>query len=173
MFRRLITFTLTLTLVLSVSTIEAQSEKYGHVNFGNLMEQLPQTAEADKELEKYRDSLSEHHEMMVQEFEKRYGKYIEKVNQGEISQVDRKQREADFQKEQQKIVAFEQQIQQKVRQKRQKLLDPILSRLNQAIETVGEAGNYSAIFDTSMGAMLFAEDSKDVTASVKNELGLE
>jgi outer membrane protein len=86
--------------------------------------------------------------------------------------VQAQTKEQELQKQQEYIQKFEQDAQQMVAVKREELLKPILTRVNDAIKAVATESQYLMIFDTSSGAMLFAAESDDVTALVKKKLGL-
>ncbi len=163
-------------LILSVVTLgslQAQS-KYGHLNYGNLLASLPETEVADKELEAFRAQLVKKGETMAQAFQEDYGKFVNEVQSGSLSPIQQQQRQAQLQEEQQKIVAYEQQIRQQVQAKREEVLSPILEKVEQAIQEVGKENGYMMIFDTStFNAILFAEESEDVMGMVKAKLGIE
>jgi Skp family chaperone for outer membrane proteins len=56
-------------------------------------------------------------------------------------------------------------------QKRQELLQPILTEVDSVIQVIGKEGKYTMIFDTSVsGALLFAEDGNDLTDTVQARL---
>ena len=49
-----------------------------------------------------------------------------------------------------------------------------MEKVQKAIQDVGKEGGYTMIFDTStFNAILFAEDSDDVTSQVKAKLGIQ
>ena len=56
--------------------------------------------------------------------------------------------------------------------KRQKLLQPLIDKVNNAIKQVATEGQFTYIFDSSTGILLYAADSMDVTASVRLKLGI-
>lgn len=148
-------------------------QKFGHLNSGNLLEQLPEVILADSLLIKYQDSLAANGQNLVQKFEVDYKAYIEEANKGTIPPVQAQQKEAALQKQQQEIDAYRQNMEEKMAARRQAYLKPILTKVDAAIKAIGKEKNYAFIFDTSTGAMLFALDSEDVTSLVKAKLGLK
>jgi outer membrane protein len=154
------------------ASLQAQ-QKIGHLNSGNLLEQLPEVALADSLLAKYRDSLLVTGEKLVQKFETDYKAYIEEANKGTLPPVQAKQKEEGLQKQQQGIEAYRQEMDEKIGLRRQAYLKPILEKVDAAIKSIGKDKNYSFIFDTSTGGTLFALESEDVTAAVKAKLGLK
>lgn len=155
--------------VASFSTVEAQ--KYGHMNLGNLLEQLPEMKAADAELETYRVQLANVGQQMVQEFETAMKAAQAGVDGGEWSPSRIQEEQAKLAEMEQKIRIYEQEVINQVTNKRQELLAPILQKAETAIKAVAEENGYQMIFDTSIfNAVLFAKDSEDVLEKVKAKL---
>jgi outer membrane protein len=155
--------------LLSGSTY-AQDEKIAHVNLGNLLELLPETAEAEKRMEDLRDSLVTSFEDRVAQLEEDFGVFQREVAEGTISPVDQQKREQKFQTEQEQLRTFEQRMQQRLQQERQRKLNPILTKVETTIRQIAEEEGYTFVFDVSGGSLLFAEDSKDITGDVLDRL---
>lgn len=164
-------FLLLFILAASISTSFAQ--KYGHLNTGNLLEQMTEVKSADSEMEAYQKQLITKGEEMAKAFEAKYRKFAGEVQQGIHSPVQQQKLETELQKEQQAIVDYEQEVRQKVAQKREQLLGPILDKVNTAISNVGKEQGYAMIFDSSIpNVLLFVEDADDVIGKVKAKLGM-
>lgn len=167
-----ITILCLLCLVLAVA-VHAQ-QKFGYVNSAELLASLPEVDAADAELETFQTQLISQGQEKVQAFEKNYNAYLEEVNQGLLSKVQMAEREKKLNKEQQAIAEFEKEVQLKVLQKREALLQPILNKVDEAIQAVGDEGGYSFIFDTSVnGAILHAPDTDNLINAIKAKLGVE
>ena len=52
------------------------------------------------------------------------------------------------------------------------MLKPIRDRIQGAIDDVAKENGFTYIFDKSMGIILYADDSADVSAQVKAKLGM-
>lgn len=164
---------LALLFFFAAATTTSFAQKYGHLNAGNLLELLPEVAKADSEMEAYQKQMIAKGEEMAKAFQAKYAKLAQEVQQGIHSPVQQQNLEAELQKEQQTIVQYEQEVRQKVAQKREELLAPILDKVNTAIQNVGKEQGYSMIFDSSVpNVLLFVEDADDVTSAVKAKLGI-
>ncbi|MEO1517931.1 MAG: OmpH family outer membrane protein [Bacteroidota bacterium] len=151
----------------------AAAQKYGHINAGNLLLEMPATKAADSKLEAYQKQLSAKFEEKVNDFRTRAGKFLQEAQSGSLSQLIIQQKQTELAKEEQELAKEEQDLLAQVQKKREELLAPILSKVDAAIKSVGKEQGYSMIFDTSvMNAVLFAEDSENVMALVKAKLGL-
>lgn len=165
----------TLTLLLSVGlTSSIAQEKYGHVNFSGLIAQMTETKAADSELEAYQKQLIAAGEKMAKEFQGKVTKFQNDIQGGGVTPKDQAEREKALGAEQQKILAYEQEIQQKLGAKREELLKPIVEKAQKAIEEYAKANGYGMVFDTSLfNSVLFAQDSDDLMPALKTKLGIK
>lgn len=160
-------------LFLGAISLNAQAApKYGHMNLGNLLEMLPDTKKANDDLKVFADKLTAKDDSLTKAFQAAVTTYQTAYQSGTLTPVQAQTREAELQKEQEAIQKFEQDAQQNVAAKREELLKPILTRVDEAIKAVAKANQYMMIFDTSSGSMLFAAETEDVTALVKKQLGI-
>lgn len=173
MFRK-INVCFLLALSLGAATLSAQTQpKYGHMNLGNLLEALPETKKANDDLKVFTDKLTAKDDSLTKAFQVEVTKYQEDYQAGKLPPVQAQELEAQLQKKQQAIQQFEQEAQQTVAAKREELLKPILTKIDDAVKAVaGEAG-YMMIFDTSSGVALFANTMDDVTPLVKKKMGIQ
>ncbi len=152
----------------------AMAQKYGHLNFGNLLSQMSETKAADSSLEAYRKQLVSKGETMATKFRANYEKLLADIQSKTLSRKDQETREAALAKEQQDIMAYEQEISQKMQVKRQELLKPIVEKAEKAIQDVAKENGYQFIFDTStFNAVLYVRETDDVMPLVKTKLGIK
>ncbi len=163
-------------LLLVVSLFAANtgfSQKYAYLNSGNLLEKMPERVAADKQLEAFQDPLIKEGESKVAALETQVEQFYKDVESGTLSQVVIQQRQTELQAEQDKIAAYEKEVQDKIVKKRQELLEPILNKVQAAIEAVAKEGNYTMIFDSSLfNVLLFAAETDDLTTVVEKKLGI-
>ncbi len=145
------------------------AQKFGHINSAMIIESHPKVAAANIELENFRKMLVDSFTVKVQTFEAKYKTFLEESTAGSLSQVKAEAMQNELKAEQQTLSTEEQQIQFRILQKREQLLKPILTDVDNIIQALGKAGNYTMIFDTSVaGALLFAAESDDLTEQVKS-----
>lgn len=158
---------------LALFAINLQAQKFGHVNSGNIIAQMPGTMEADSMLRIYQDSLVKEGEATALALQTEFEVFYKDYQEGKVTPALAQQRQAEFQQREQELMAFEEQVVQMVAAKRQELLKPILDALQVAISEVGKEGGYTMIFDTSIfNAILFVEESSDIEALVKAKLNI-
>jgi outer membrane protein len=161
---------LSLILLLAfVQTVAAQ--KFGHVNSALIIQGHPKVLAANAELETFRKSVMDPFEVKAKAFESKATFFQEEMSAGTLSKVTAQTRQEELQKEQQDLTTEQQQIEFSIMQKREQLLQPILSEVDSIIQTIGKEGSYTIIFDTSVqGALLFAQESEDITDVVKSKI---
>jgi len=159
-------------LLLSASLSAQTAPKYGHMNLGNLLEFLPETKKADDEIKAFANALGAKDDSLGRALQAGAELLQKEYDSGVLTPLQAQQRQAELQKQQEFLQKFEQEANQMVTTKREALLKPILSKVDEAIKAVAKENGYAMIFDTSTGAMLFATESDDVTELVKKKMGL-
>jgi outer membrane protein len=160
-----------LFLLASGSSVIAQ--KYGYMNSGNVLEQMPERFKADAELEAFQAPLIAEGKNKVKALELKVEVLYKQIESGELTQVKIQNQQQILQKEQDEIAAFELTVQEKTQKKRQELLEPILKKIQNAIDEVAKEHGYALILDSSLfNTILYAEDAEDITSLVKAKLGI-
>ena len=75
---------------------------------------------------------------------------------------------------QQRAQEFQQEAQQAMQQAQQEAMNPILQKVNDAVQAVGKADGYTYIFDLANSSITYVGDSSvDITAKIKAQLGIK
>lgn len=155
-----------------LSSVAMNAQKFGYLNSSQLLSELPEVESADSQLETYQKQLISSGEKMVKDLDAKIQAYSKQAQEGTLSQVQMQQKEAELSKEQQKIQAYELEVQNKILKKREEVLQPIMDKVKTAIETVGKENGYTMIFDSNAGTILHASESENVMTLVKAKLGM-
>jgi len=169
---RLLNIKTTLLAMLMITAVSMNAQKFGFVNSAQLLSELPAVKSAESELETFQKQLMSSGEAMVKKLDAKIQAYSKEAQEGLLSQVQMQKKEEELAAEQQKIQAYEVEVQNKILKKREDLYAPILDKVKVAIEAVGADGSYTMIFDSSGGTILHANDSENVMAKVKAKLGI-
>ncbi len=153
-----------------VFTQTTEAQKFGYINSGEILSALPEVKQADANLEAYQTQLQKSGQKLVDQFEADYKALQKKVENGELSPKQQEEEASKLQKRQNEIAQFQQDMAQKLEEKRNKLLKPIYDKVDAAIKAVAKEGGYQFIFE--QGVLLYADESQDVSAKVKAKLGL-
>ena len=156
-------------VVLCLST-SSFAQKFAHINYGNLLEGLPEIQEADKVIIAYQDSLKFILRDMDSKLKADFQENKTKYEQGILSQVEVNEINLRLSGEQQKLIQLSEVYEQAIFAKREQILAPILSRINEVIAQYGKQEGYSAIFDESRGDILYDEAKMDITEIIRGLL---
>jgi len=161
-----------IVIMSSSNQLSAQS-KYGYLNYGNLMEQVPEFINGTKKFETFRDQLLAEGETRAQKFQNDYLALSTKAQKGEMTGMEIQKAEQNLKKEQQALATLEQEVLEKVGKKRDEILKPIVDKIDQAIKDVGKENGYAMIFDSSVfNFIMYHDESVDVMPLVKKKLGI-
>ena len=158
-----------LLLILSFSTTQAQ--KFGHINSSDLLQTMPEVKKADSALQLYQKSLEDLNESMTKEYSTKLNDY--QTNGASMNDAVRQVKEQELGDLEQRIQKFQAEAQDKFAGKKDELYTPILKKAEDAIKGVAKENGYAYVFDTSVGAVIFAQDSDNIMELVKKKLGLK
>ncbi len=150
-----------------MTTAAVSAQKFGYINAQQLIQQIPQVKEANSELESLKAQYEKQGQEKIASLQTKYQALERKQAQGEISPKQLEVEAQALKQEELNIAKFQQDIQEKLVAKSEALLKPIRDSIQKAIDEVAEAEGYSYIFDESMGIILYADKSTDVSAKVK------
>ncbi|MCB0754976.1 MAG: OmpH family outer membrane protein [Flavobacteriales bacterium] len=145
-------------------------QKFGHIDSGALLELMPEKKKAETELEAFAKEFQTALEDMAKEYEGKVQTF-QAEEKGMVATVrNTKMREiADLER---RIQEFQQQAQEEIANKEQEVLTPIIDKARKAIDEIAKEKGYTYVFDSSLGVLLYADDSEDILADVKAKLGL-
>ncbi len=156
------------TILISSSTF-AQELKFGHVNIQKLVAELPAKLEADKTLQQEAEKLESNLKVMNEELEAKYTDYMEKRDS--LPELIRATKEKEIQEINSRLQNFQVMAQQDLQKKEQALLQPIIEKVQSAIDAVGAENDFIYIFDVSSRVVVYhSEKSVDVEELVKAKL---
>ena len=72
-----------------------------------------------------------------------------------------------------RIQDFQESAQTSLQKKKEEIYTPMIKKAEDAIKGIAKEKGYSYIFDTSVGVVLFAQESDDIMPLVKTKLGLK
>ncbi|HYV93876.1 MAG TPA: OmpH family outer membrane protein [Chitinophagales bacterium] len=161
-------------LLCAALSLQAQSNKLGHINSTELLQAMPDIKHADSTLQTYQKQLEDQNQAMLAEYQTKSADYQKLVNDATIPDAVKEVKEKELQDLQSRIQQFQQTAQDKFQSKKEELYSPILKKAEDAIKQVAKENNYSYVFDTSAGAVIyFPPEADDLMPLVKKKLGLK
>ncbi|MFN6943368.1 MAG: OmpH family outer membrane protein [Cytophagaceae bacterium] len=132
--------------------------KIGYTSLEYIFEKMPESENIKKELQVYENKLQDQLKSMYSEFEKKLEQYQSGANT--MAESVKATKEKELQQLQMSIREFEQKAQQDLQKKHAQLTDPVLDRIQEAINTVGEENGYTFIL-SGEGSVLYAKNKED------------
>jgi outer membrane protein len=161
----------TAALVVTGSNLFAQNLKFGHINSSELIQAMPQTKQADSTLKKYGESLDSQLKGMTAEYQNKLQAYQGKRDS--LPEAIKQDKEKELEGLGNRIQEFQQTAQESIQKKKEEIYGPILKKAEAAIKDIAKEKGYAYIFDTSLGTVLYAQDSDNMMAVVKAKLGIK
>ena len=156
---------LVVAAVMISSSTFAQELKFGHVNIQKLVAELPEKVAADQKLQNEAQKLEQNLKVMNEELDAKYTDYMEKRDT--FPELIRATKEKEIQEISQRLQNFQQLAQQNLQQQEQQLLQPIIEKVQKAIDEVGVENGFIYIFDVSSRVVVYHSDkSVDVETLV-------
>lgn len=156
--------------LLCVTTGYAQKAKFGHVDYGTVMKEMPGIDTAQQALLTYQQELEAVGQQMADEFKTKQAEYTNLANTTTSSAI-LKVKEDELMKLYKRLQDFVSSSEQELQTKQMELLKPFQERLLAAIKTVAEREKYTYVFDITMCA--FHSETDDLTAAVRAELNIK
>ena len=158
---------LMLALCAPLSTFAQQ--KFGHLSSQEIMSQMPEFIKARGEIEAQAKTYENDLKSMQEELTRKNDEY--EKGKSTMNATAQKQKETELQTLYQKIQQAYQDNQQALSKLQQDKMQPITTKLVNAIKAVGDQGKYVYIMDVASGIPYISQtQSKDVTAEVKAQL---
>lgn len=148
--------------------VQAQS-KVGHISFQELLAAMPEAQSVQSQLEAYGTELQNTYNSYLTELQNRQTDY--QANAATWSEVKREAAEQDIQSLVQRIEEFQVTSQEKLVQKQNELMEPIISKAQAAVDAVGAEKGLTYVMDVS-SLLYVGTDAMDILPAVKARLGL-
>jgi outer membrane protein len=161
---------------MGATALTANAQKFGYLNSAEILSNMTEVKQADASMETLQKQLQKKGQQMVQAYQAKLQDLQKKEQAGELSPQQIETEAANLKKEEEKIGKFQRDMEQQILEKRNTLLQPIFDKVNVAIKDVAKENGYNYIFDRNAqagSAILYADETQDVTALVKTKLGLK
>jgi outer membrane protein len=152
--KNLIILAFTPLFMLFAQTSFSQSQlKIGHVNFDELIQALPEKDSAQAILDKESKELKSAYDELTVAYNKLYDDYQNGLPT--FSPAIKKMKEDELADKQKRMAEFEQNATLTLQKRNNELLQPMINKINKAIEKVGNDNSFTYILDTSKGSVAF------------------
>jgi outer membrane protein len=155
--------------MLPALTFAQNKAKFGHLNYGDVIKEIPGVDTAQKAIEEFQAELQSVGEAMSNELQTKYQAYQQL--QATASAAILKVKEDEIRGMYERLQNYQESVQADLQKRQMELLKPFQDKLLQAIKEVAKAENFTYIFDTS--TLTYYEQGEDIAAKVKTKLGIK
>lgn len=143
--------------------------KLGHINSQEILSLMPEMKEAEQSITAYRSQLEQRMVALQTEYQNKVTAFEGLDMNTPQSTVE------DMRNEimglQQRIQEFQATAEQDLISRNEQVLQPLLTKVQDAINEVGTENSFTYIFDLSTGTVVF-QNGQDISAMVKSKLGI-
>ncbi len=150
---------------------QAQDLRIGYTEAEGFIQYLPETQQVQQTLQREAQQSQANLESKLATLQEKFERYQQQ--QALLSDETRQQREAELTQLQQELQQADAQTQQQLAQREAELLEPILNKVQQAIDEVAREKNLDIVLRAP--ALLYVDESKvvNITMDVARKLGIE
>lgn len=175
-----IIFSVLLTAMVATmySPLMAQTQKIGYTNLDYILGLLPDAKKVESELKTYEEQLQKQLQTKYADYEKKLKEYQDGVSKGVMTDLIKEDKEKELMSMQNSIKEFEESAKSAMQKKQVALLEPVLAKVQKAIDEVGKDNDYSYILSThadygGSAIILYAKNKEDnISDLVLKKLGV-
>jgi len=167
-FLSVITFSLLLLVGASAS---AQTLKFGHIDFQQLVQGMNEFEVAQKAMAKLTTDLESQLGVMQKEYQTKSQEYVALIKQPNVTDAIRQAKEADITSLQERIQTFQQQAQENLQKEQTKQMQPVVEKARKAVADVAKEQGLIYVFDAPSILYFDASLSVDILAAAKSKVG--
>ena len=163
-------FSLLAVALCLVSVLPAAGQgRFGHVDAQEILLALPERATAQSTIESQAAQYEAELKRMQEEMQAKYAEYQQKA--ATWPDAIRTQKDRELQGMDSGLQEFAATVQDELQKLEQSLLEPMIQRVQTAIDEVGKEQKFTYIIDSSTGATLY-NGGEDIAALVRAKLGM-
>lgn len=159
-----------LLLCIAPKAMAQTPTKLGHIDRQQLLLVLPERKDAETKMQKFAEELDKRLRAMGAEYETTVADARGRAES--LTNTEREMLMRDIQQLEQRIQEAQEKAQEDLAKQEEELLRPMVERTNKAIRDVANENNFTYIFDTSTGFVLYFDKGEDIMPLVKTKLGI-
>ena len=158
--------------VLVALPFSALAQKFGVVDLDNVFQAMPETATAQTQLTDASKKYEDEFQKLREEVDKLFAEYQNLQKDPATPDAIKERRLNELTERDQKVQQFRNTASQDLARLQEQLMAPIQQKVMTAIQTVGQEGNFTFIFENVVPVYV-GTDVTDVTPLVKAKLGIK
>ena len=152
--------------------LSAQTLKFGHIDFQQLLQAMPEREAAKTALEKVQADLESKLGVMQKEYTEKGKEYVALAQTKDANEALVKAKQDEVQSLQERIQTFQQTAQESLQKEEAKQFQPVIEKARKAISDVAKEQGLIYVFEVN-GVLYHSEQSVDLLALVKTKLAIK
>lgn len=150
-----------------------QSLHFGYLSYNEVMKAMPEYQQALQSLAELKESYDEEMTRAEQDFSKKFAEYVD--GQKSFPENIMLKRQKELQQLMEQSLQFKNEAQELLTKAEAELMEPIHTKLKEAIVAVGKSHNYIYVLNTDNNAHPYLNQgiAEDCTSAVLKELGIK
>lgn len=156
-----------------VSATSANAQKFGYIDVQEILMKMPGLDSVQTKLQRFQADLQGQMEIMQVEYNKKIDDY--QKNFSTLSDAVKKDREKDIKALEDRIQEFGQGANEDITAEQEKLVGPLLEKIEAALDKVSKANNILAVFNLAVPSLVYFDKAAmtDMAPLVNKELGIK
>jgi len=148
------------------------AQKFAHFNSADVIQAMPEYTTAQNELQALEKQYTDELQRMQTELQTKSEDF--EKNEATMQAAVKERRQQELQDLYKRLQEYYQTSQQEMQKAQTEKMQVIADKVHKAVESVGKAGGYVYVMDTTSGIPYISETlSTNVTAQVKSQLGIK
>ena len=158
--------------VFFAGSLSAQTLKFGHIDFQQLLSAMPEREAAKTALEKVQTTLESQLAAMQKEYQDKGKEYVALAQAKDANEALVKAKQDEVQSIQERIQTFQQTAQESLQKEESKQFQPVIEKARKAITDVAKEQGLLYVFEVN-GVLYHSEQSIDLMSLVKTKLAIK
>jgi len=154
-----------------------KAHRIGYTNLELVLSYMPEAQQVEAELRIYEKKIIEQLNIKQAYLQSKIEEYTELKQQGKLSPVQEEERRKEIMRLDEELKRFQEESEQNYLKKKAELLQPVIDKLQKAINELAEAEGYDYILNnsnaTGVATILYGPKSEDVTEKLLRRLGID
>lgn len=142
---------LLLLIIISMPLVASAQLSVGVMSPDEVLDALPETAEIEEELQDYVRDREQRFQTRYQSWMEELTAYTEAAEAGELSEEEQAAEEERLTELEEELSSYQNRIQNQIRQRQNELFTPLLTRVEEAMETVSEEMGLQYVLNKQSG----------------------
>lgn len=167
--KKLFKVALVVVCMVSMSSF-ANAQKIGYINTNDLIPNMPEYKTVTTQVDAYKKTFVDVLQNLSNELQTKSADY--QAKQATMTDAQKTAKQAELNDLNQRAGSYQNDAQQKVAQKGEELMKPLLDKAKNAITAVAKEKGYTYVVDSSTTTFIVAPPADDLLPAVKAKLGI-